>query len=57
VLAIVGDDDHASTGPPGFRAAKRLTYRARAAIVHAAGAESEHYAEAVRAALVFVTRY
>jgi hypothetical protein len=36
-------------GPCGF--AKRFAYRARAAIVHGAGAKPEHYAEAVGDAL------
>jgi hypothetical protein len=51
VLAIVGDDDHASTGPAGFPAAKPLAAWARAAIIHGAGAEPKHYAEAFRCAL------
>jgi hypothetical protein len=51
VLAIIGDDDHRSTGPAGFRAVKRFAHWARAAIVHAAAGEAEHYTEAVRTAL------
>ena len=49
ILAIIGDDDYASTGPKGFPGVKRFCYWARAAIVHGAGGQPEHYEEAVRA--------
>jgi hypothetical protein len=53
VLAVIGDDDHQSTGPAGFPAAKRFCcYWAKAAIAHGAAGLLEHYRDAVRATLV-----
>jgi hypothetical protein len=52
LIAIIGDDDFASTGPAGFPSAKRFGYWSRAVMVHGAGAEAAHYALAVEAALV-----
>jgi hypothetical protein len=51
LLAIIGDDDFAATGPAGFPCAKRFSYWSRATMVHGAGAEAEHYALAVEATL------
>ena len=47
VLLLIGDDDHASTGPDGWRCAKRLPPWTRAAVVHGTGGEAAHYAAAV----------
>ncbi len=51
VVVLIGDDGHASTGPEGWRCAKRLRYWARGGIVHAAGGEPQCYALAVAGAL------
>lgn len=47
VLVLIGDDDHASTGPDGWRCARRLAPWTRAAVVHGTGGEAAHYAVAV----------
>lgn len=47
VLVLIGDDDHASTGPAGWRCARRLPHWTRAAVVHGTGGEAAHYAAAV----------
>jgi hypothetical protein len=49
-LAILGDDDHASTGPGDWPDAVRLIRWARFLILHGAGGEPMHYAAAVFAA-------
>lgn len=43
VVVLIGDDDHAPTGPAGWACARRLRYWGRAAMVHAAGAKLDHY--------------
>ncbi len=50
VLLLIGDDDHASTGPSGWRCARKLREWARAAIVHGTGGRREHYEWAATAA-------
>jgi hypothetical protein len=42
-VILIGDDDHASTGPAGWACARRLRYWGRAAMIHAAGASREDY--------------
>jgi hypothetical protein len=49
-LAILGDDDYASTGPAAWPDAVRLLRWARFVILHGAGGEAAHYAAAVIAA-------
>ncbi|GAN76271.1 hypothetical protein [Acidisphaera rubrifaciens] len=49
-VVLVGDDDYSSTGPAGWRCAATIAAWAEAAVVHAAGATAETYAEAVHAA-------
>jgi hypothetical protein len=51
-LAVVGDDDYRSTGPAGWRATPTLAAWAAAAVIHAAGASAETYAEAAKVARV-----
>ena len=51
-LAVIGDDDYRSTGPSGWRATPTLAAWAAAAVIHAAGASAESYAEAAKAARV-----
>jgi hypothetical protein len=51
VVVLVGDDDHASTGPSGWKCARRLPEWAGAAIVHSAGGDPEHYRFALVTAL------
>jgi hypothetical protein len=51
VLAIIGDDDGTPSGPAGFPSAVKFCRWAKAAVLHATGAEPEHYREAVRAAV------
>ncbi|KAF0138684.1 MAG: hypothetical protein FD153_1166, partial [Rhodospirillaceae bacterium] len=52
-VAIIGDDDERVSGPAGFAAALLQSFFQRPAgiIVHAAGAQEEHYALAVQNAL------
>lgn len=50
VLVIIGDDDHASTGPAGWASTAPLMRWTGAAMVHGAGAKPEHYAAAVEGA-------
>lgn len=52
VIAVIPDDDHASTGPAGFPAARRLWRHANGVIIHAAAGLPEHYAAAVGVAVV-----
>jgi hypothetical protein len=53
-VVLVGDDpdvgDGAARGPEGWPMARRLRYWTRAAVVHGAGGEPEHYRDAVEAA-------
>jgi hypothetical protein len=51
-IAIIGDDDYASTGPCGWAAARRFQYWARAGMVHGTGADVPSYRIAVDMALV-----
>jgi len=53
-VALIGDDPGAPGGmggPQAWRCATKLSRWAHAVIVHAAGGQPEHYAEATRAAL------
>lgn len=50
VIVLIGDDDHASTGPAGWRCAARLNRWTRATMVHGSGANPAHYEAAVFAA-------
>ena len=52
MLLWIGDDDEQSTGPDGWRAALPATRWARAALIHAAGGETAHYAAAVAGAIL-----
>lgn len=47
VMVIVGDDDHAATGPAGWPTTAPLMRWTRAVMVHGAGAEPDHYKAAV----------
>jgi hypothetical protein len=49
-VVVIGDDDYASTGPAGWRCSGAIAEWAAAAVVHAAGATAESYAEAAKAA-------
>lgn len=49
-VVVIGDDDYRSTGPSGWLATPVFAEWASAAVVHAAGASAESYAEAVKAA-------
>jgi hypothetical protein len=51
ILAIIGDDDGTPSGPAAFPGARRFARWARCAVLHATGADPEHYREAVRATL------
>jgi hypothetical protein len=48
VIVLIGDDDHAPTGPNGWRCAGRLARWGKAATVHGAGGEPVHYEMAVK---------
>ena len=50
VVVLIGDDDYASTGPNGWRCAQKVTRWARAALVHGAGGERQHYEAAIMGA-------
>ena len=53
-VALVGDDaDHDATGPDGWAVSSGLRRWARAAVIHGAGGEHQHYRWAVAAALQF----
>jgi hypothetical protein len=43
-LVVIGDDDWASSGPPGFPAAVQALRWARAVVFNAAGGQAAHYA-------------
>jgi hypothetical protein len=49
-LVVVSDDDYHATGPRGWRSAAVITSWARAALIHAAGADRESYKAAAEAA-------
>lgn len=51
VVCVIGDDDDASTGPAGWHATRRLLWWAKAAMVHATGADAESYQVAIAMAL------
>ena len=51
VIAIVGDDDYAATGPTGWVATRRLLSWARSALIHATGADERSYQMAIDQAL------
>lgn len=50
-VALLGDDDYASTGPTGWTCFRRLGYWAKAALVHATGADIASYRAAVGMAM------
>ena len=52
VVLLFGDDDYASTGPSGWAAWQRVSYWARAAMVHATGADVASYQMAIGMALL-----
>ncbi len=53
VLALIGDDDYAATGPTGWAATRRLLYWAKGGLVHATGADVPSYQAAIRTALAY----
>jgi hypothetical protein len=52
LIAVIGDDDYASTGPCGWAATRRLLYWARGGMIHATGADVPSYRTAIGMALV-----
>jgi len=46
-IAIIGDDDYASTGPSGWPATRRLFRWAAGAMIHATGADAASYQFAI----------
>jgi hypothetical protein len=52
VIVLIGDDDYQSTGPSGFVAWQRLSYWARAAMVHATGGDAASYRLAIAMAVM-----
>lgn len=52
-IVLIGDDDGIDRGPAGFPGAQRAIAWGRWFLVHAAGAESEHYAAAILAAKAY----
>jgi hypothetical protein len=52
LIALLGDDDYANTGPSGWAAVLRLSRWARAAMIHATGADVPSYRAAIRMALL-----
>ena len=54
-VALLGDDDHAATGPAGWPIAEKLLRWSRVVIVHGTGGEPWQYTEAVRLAGVYGT--
>jgi hypothetical protein len=52
VVLLFGDDDYASTGPSGWAAWQRVSYWARAAMVHATSADVASYQMAIGMALL-----
>lgn len=51
LVILIGDDGETPLGPDGWRCTARLRRMARGAIIHAAGGERSHYAQAVEAAV------
>jgi hypothetical protein len=51
-IAIIGDDDYCSTGPTDWPATRRLFHWAKAAMVHASGADVPSYRLAIDMALL-----
>ena len=49
-VVLLGDDDHASTGPAGWPIARRLLRWARHVVIHGTGPKPEHYEAAVQTA-------
>lgn len=47
VVAVIGDDDYASTGPSGWISWQRLSYWAKGALIHATGADAPSYRMAI----------
>jgi hypothetical protein len=52
VIAVIGDDDYASTGPAGWAATLRLICWAKASMIHGTGADAPSYRAAIAMALV-----
>jgi hypothetical protein len=52
LVALVGDDDYASTGPTAWPATRRLFRWARGAMIHATGADVPSYQMAIGMALL-----
>jgi hypothetical protein len=52
VLAWIGDDDEMSCGPDGWRPALHTAHWARAAMIHAAAGEAQHYCMLVAATIM-----
>jgi hypothetical protein len=52
IVMLFGDDDYASTGPSGWAAWQRVSYWARAAMVHATAADIASYQMAIGMALL-----
>jgi hypothetical protein len=46
IVALVGDDDYATTGPDGWACADKLRRWANFAVVHGTGGQRQHYASA-----------
>jgi hypothetical protein len=46
-IAIIGDDEYASTGPPAWPATRRLFRWAAGAMIHATGADAARYQFAI----------
>ena len=51
MIAVLGDDDYASTGPTGWPATRRLFRWAKGAMIHATGADAPSYQAAIRMAI------
>ena len=51
LIAIIGDDDYASTGPAAWPATRRLFRWAKGAMVHATGADAPSYQIAIGMAM------
>jgi hypothetical protein len=52
-VVLIGDDHAAATGPARWSQARQLLRWANFAMLHAAGGEAQHYADAVAATVVF----
>jgi hypothetical protein len=50
LVALIGDDDYQSSGPAGWLCAKRVAQHTACAVIHAAGATADTYAQALTGA-------